>query len=95
VQSAHGVVRTLSAKPGQLTMCECGRWLEYRGEPGKLRLKFASRKRVRAFRELERDLPVDLEIASVVRYVAEFSAVPQDEPSSTGGSVRFTFFLGS
>jgi hypothetical protein len=96
IRSRSGVVRTLSARPGDLTECEqCGSMLEYGGCIGALTVHRASPERVRAFQELENEGPAHRDIPSLVEYVLKFRRMPSHERPSTSGAMRFRFVLRS
>jgi hypothetical protein len=76
VRTAPGVAHTFSAEPGELTACECGKMLEYQGQPGKLMAKLAQPSRVRAFKEIEREGFARPRLSSVVEYIRTFRTMP-------------------
>jgi hypothetical protein len=95
VRTAPGAGRTFSAEPGELTICECGKMLEYHGQPGKLTLKLARPDRVRAFRELERECSARVQLSTVVEYVRTFRSMPHEKLSRISGTARFAVLLRS
>jgi hypothetical protein len=90
VRTGPGAARTLSAAPGEMTLCACRKMLVYGGKPGKLTVKLALPDRIHAFRKLEREGPAHLQLSSVVEYVRKFRSMPDEEPGRITGRAHFT-----
>jgi hypothetical protein len=95
VQTRSGQVRTLSADPGEMTRCRCGKMLEYGGRIGALTVHRASPERVRAFLKLANEAISHRKIPALIEHVHKFRRMPNDEHLSTSGVIRFRFELRS
>lgn len=89
VRTASGESRKLSAEPGDLTGCECGKMLEYHDHRGKMTVKLASTERVQAFRALEREGPAPRQLSAVVEYVRTFHSMPPGKLPRVAATSRF------